>query len=460
MIYGEKLPILFTKILPLREFKGKEEMMRTKYFIIIFIFMLVWSVYDQHEAMSQAEMVQSRLYDLPMFHYDLVNVASPDPELSRLQLYLKIAFDELQFTLSEEQFQANYEVSVVIYDKDGNQVDGKIEDEEVTADNFDLTNSRQAYSTSYLKFDLESGSYKISISLVDIETRKKRTIEDEFRLRDFSENKLMISDLALVRNIQVDSLGVKSFSPEIANCIKDLSEELHVYFEIYSQSEKEEQFQVSYSIKDIKGKEIIKNDYRRRKDDSRTLEFFPLVTSELSQGKYLLEVKVKSRLRSTEVEKPFFIRWANMPSTVSDIELAIRQLKYIADKREFDKLKNASPDERLQKFEEFWKNHDPTAGTDANEGMDEFYRRVQYTNENFSVFRDGWKTDMGMIYIIFGPPDDIERHPFDLETKPHEIWYYHNINKYFIFMDMTGFGEYRLLTTGWESWRSSVKNPW
>ncbi len=435
--------------------------MKAQYFIIVVIIMLPWFVLNQQEVMAQAEMVQSRLFDLPTFHYDLVNVASPDPELSRLQVYLKIAFDELQFTVEEEQFQANYEISVVIYDKRGNQVDGKIEEEEVTAQNFDLTNSRQAYSISYLKFDLEPGDYKISISLSDFETKKQRSIKDEFKLKNFNEKKLMVSDISFVRNIIIDSLGVKSFHPDIANCIKDVTEELYVYFEIYSQSEKEdEQFQISYEIKDLKGEHVLKNSYKRRKDDARTLESFPLSISELSQGKYLLELMVKSGLRKAEIKKLFFIRWANMPATISDIELAIRQIKYIADKKEFDKLKNAAADEKLHKFEQFWLNHDPTPGTEANEGMDEFYRRVQYTNENFTVFRDGWKTDMGMIYIIFGPPSDIERHPFDLESKPHEIWYYHDINKQFIFMDLTGFGEYRLLTTGWEAWRSSIKSLW
>lgn len=432
--------------------------MRVKYFIIIV--MLLCSVVNQHEAIAQAEMIQSRMYDLPTFHYDLVNVASPDLELSRLQVYLKIAFDELQFTLSEEQFQAKFEISVVIYDKKGNQVDGKIEEEDVVAENFDLTNSRQAYSTSYLKFDLEPDVYKIAINLSDMETKKSRSVKDEFQLRDFNEKKLTVSDLAFVRDIVVDSLGVKSFSPDIANCIKETGDDLHVYFEIYSQAEKDEQFQISYLVKDLKGQEVIQNSYKRRKDDARTLESFLLPTSELSQGKYLLELMVKSGLRKTEITKSFFIRWANMPATISDIELAIRQVKYIADKKEFDDLKNAAADEKLKKFEEFWNNHDPSPGTEANEGMDEFYRRIQYTNENFTVFREGWKTDMGMIYIIFGPPSDIERHPFDLENKPHEFWYYHNINKEFVFMDQSGFGEYRLLTTGWEAWRSSIKTIW
>ncbi len=434
--------------------------MRITCSIVIFLCITAGLVVHQPEANAQVEMKQSQLYDLPTFHYDLVNVASPDATLSRLQLYLKIAFDELQFILSDEGFQARYEVSVVIYDQNGNQVDGKTQEEEVRVDSFDMTNSRLAYSVSYLKFDLEPGRYKIAIGLTDIETQKKRTIKDEFKLSDFTEKKLMVSNISLVRNLQVDSLGVKSYFPEIASCIKDVTDQLFVYFEIYSQSEDDEQFEISYTVKNMRGKEIIKNSYNRRKDEARTLESFPLATSDFAQGQYLLKLSVKCGLRSAETEKALFIRWANMPATISDIDLAIRQIKYIADKKEFDDLNNAVADEKLQKFEEFWREHDPTPGTEANEGMDEFYERVQFTNENFSVFREGWKTDMGMIYIIFGAPSDIERHPFDLENKPYEVWYYHDINKEFVFMDQTGFGEYRLLTTGWESWRNSVKNPW
>lgn len=434
--------------------------MRTNYMIVFICCITSGILLHQSEAITQVEMMQSRLYDLPTFHYDLVNVASPDASLSRLQVYLKIAYDELQFTLSDDTYRASYEVSVVIYDRDGNQIDGKTLDEEVKADDFDLTNSRLAYHVSYLKFDLEPAAYKIAIGLTDLETKQKRTIKDTIKLKKFSEKKLALSDVSLVRNLQVDSMGVKSYFPEVASCIKDLTDQLYVYFEIYSQNEAEEQFEISYSVKTMRGKELIKSSYNRRKDEARTLESFPLNVSALAQGQYLLTLHAKSGLRTAETQKLLFIRWANMPATISDIELAIRQIKYIAEKGEFDILNQAEDDEKLQKFEQFWRNHDPTPGTEANEGMDEFYQRVQFTNENFSVFREGWKTDMGMIYIIFGPPSDIERHPFDVENKPYEIWYYHDINKEFVFMDQSGFGEYRLLTAGWEAWRNSVKNPW
>jgi len=274
MTCGGKLPTRFTKILPSVVSEGEEVLMRIKSCLLFFILILLSFGVHKNDAISQIEMEQSPLYELPTFHYDLVNVASPDSTLSRLHVYLKIAFDELQFTVSEEQYRASYEFSVVIYDKDGNQVDGKIEDEEVTAANFDLTNSRQSYSTSYMKFDLEPGKYKISIALSDVETRKKRTIKDEFRLRNFSDKKLMVSDLAFVRNLLVDSLGVKSFHPDIANCIKDLTEDLYVYFEIYNQSEKDEQFLVSFAVKNIRNKEVIKKSYKRRKDGTERLSLF------------------------------------------------------------------------------------------------------------------------------------------------------------------------------------------
>ena len=88
--------------------------------------------------------------------------------------------------------------------------------------------------------------------------------------------------------------------------------------------------------------------------------------------------------------------------------------------------------------------------TEQNEVMEEYYRRVNFTNANFSVFMEGWKTDQGMVYIILGPPSDIDRHPFELDSKPYEIWSYYQFNRQFVFVDQTGFGEYRLVSPFWE----------
>jgi hypothetical protein len=57
---------------------------------------------------------------------------------------------------------------------------------------------------------------------------------------------------------------------------------------------------------------------------------------------------------------------------------------------------------------------------------------------------------MGMVFILFGSPSNVERHPFDIDAKPYEIWTYYDFNRSIIFVDETGFGDYRLLTPVWD----------
>jgi len=88
---------------------------------------------------------------------------------------------------------------------------------------------------------------------------------------------------------------------------------------------------------------------------------------------------------------------------------------------------------------------DPNQETQKNELMDEYFLRVNYANENFSTLSvDGWLTDRGRIFIKFGQPDDIERHPFEIDSVPYEVWRYYSVRKIFVFIDRTGFGDYYL----------------
>ncbi len=50
--------------------------------------------------------------------------------------------------------------------------------------------------------------------------------------------------------------------------------------------------------------------------------------------------------------------------------------------------------------------------------MKSFFQRVRYANENYTTFKAGWKTDKGMIYIVFGKPLNI------ILKEKKEIWIY------------------------------------
>ena len=73
-----------------------------------------------------------------------------------------------------------------------------------------------------------------------------------------------------------------------------------------------------------------------------------------------------------------------------------------------------------------------------------------YANKHFGHFFDGWKSDMGMVYIIFGIPNNIEQHPFEIDARPYEIWSYYDQNRQFVFIDYTGFGDFRLQNPIWD----------
>lgn len=47
-----------------------------------------------------------------------------------------------------------------------------------------------------------------------------------------------------------------------------------------------------------------------------------------------------------------------------------------------------------------------------------YYKRVEEANEIFTSYKEGWKSDKGMVYIIMGPPDRVQR------NRQREVWLY------------------------------------
>ena len=84
--------------------------------------------------------------------------------------------------------------------------------------------------------------------------------------------------------------------------------------------------------------------------------------------------------------------------------------------------------------------------------MLEYYRRVEYANAHFKGYFKGWKSDMGMVYITLGPPDQVTRRPYEMDSRPYEVWEYYTLNMNFVFVDNTNFGDYRLQNPTYGDW--------
>ena len=129
----------------------------------------------------------------------------------------------------------------------------------------------------------------------------------------------------------------------------------------------------------------------------------------------------------------------------------------------FQKLSTA--EEKEQFIEQFWFRRDPDPKTAENEFKEEHYRRIAYVNERYFAGKPGWQTDRGRIYIIHGPPAEIQSHPtggmYDRERRagggetyayPWEMWRYRYLDGIgddiiLEFVDKSMTGEYRLSHT-------------
>jgi GWxTD domain-containing protein len=90
-------------------------------------------------------------------------------------------------------------------------------------------------------------------------------------------------------------------------------------------------------------------------------------------------------------------------------------------------------EERDNFIEAFWARRNPTPGSFDNPYKDEHYRRIVYANRHFGTHVPGWKSDRGRIYIMYGPPDEIESYAtrsqdntpgVDPSSYPLEVWRY------------------------------------
>ena len=138
--------------------------------------------------------------------------------------------------------------------------------------------------------------------------------------------------------------------------------------------------------------------------------------------------------------------------TVSSHEQMIACTRYVLSNDEYNRLHNA--ENKQDAIEEFWLkiggNKDRT-----RELIRRYYARVRDANELFSSYQDGWRTDRGMIYIIFGYPDKVYL------TQDKETWLYGKENTPQELLFRFSRRENRFSTNDFILDRSSFyKDPW
>jgi GWxTD domain-containing protein len=90
------------------------------------------------------------------------------------------------------------------------------------------------------------------------------------------------------------------------------------------------------------------------------------------------------------------------------------------------------PDEQQRLFLEFWNSRNDPGRENSMEALERYYDRVFYANEHFKEEKEGWKTDRGRAYILYGAPE--LQSSYQKEDKFYEVWTYNKWGLRFLFL--------------------------
>lgn len=139
------------------------------------------------------------------------------------------------------------------------------------------------------------------------------------------------------------------------------------------------------------------------------------------RGAYRFEVEVIDRAGEGDIQlykaRDFSSMSKNFPNVVSARELA-KPLVYLMRRSEYrDLMAIEDRDSLKHAIDRFWLSNIGDK-EEASRVIRKYYERVEEANKQFSNFKEGWMTDMGMVYVLFGPPWYVER---SLDTM---VWIY------------------------------------
>jgi GWxTD domain-containing protein len=97
-------------------------------------------------------------------------------------------------------------------------------------------------------------------------------------------------------------------------------------------------------------------------------------------------------------------------------EKLVRPLVYMSTNQEINDLTTSADAKRA--LDRYWLSLANGNQQNAKRSIRAFYRRVEQTNRLFTSYKEGWKTDRGMVFIIMGPPNRVQR------TRDKETWVY------------------------------------
>lgn len=318
---------------------------------------------------------------------------------------------------------------------------------------------------------LPGGEYVVKVLVRDLaDQTRKDSVLLRLPVRPVGDDKTVLSDVEFASSIRLSDQRTVfhknrfEVRPNVGGLFTE-NQTCYFYAEAYNLlvGENQGDYAVRSSVFDAVGREMSTWDRpQKRKFESRVIVDTVSIRS-LKTGTYTLLVSLVDSAKKTiaSTGKKFFVFNAtlgldstlhssagslpmNVYATMEEAELDEdwKQSKYEAMTDELTQFEGLKGAEAKRTFlTSFWRRR--PAGL-----RDTYMARVAYTEQNFHMMgRKGYRTDRGRVYIVYGPPDDFERHPNESESRPYEVWTYNAIQGgvMFVFVLRNPGGDYELV---------------
>ncbi|MFP4459393.1 MAG: GWxTD domain-containing protein [Candidatus Zixiibacteriota bacterium] len=376
-------------------------------------------------------------------------------DTSYTEIYLSYARQDIEMVQNNDgSHEGAINISMTLMDSEENIIDSLSLKREIYVQP-GISPENPYHLIELYPFALLSGNYKAVVIITDAADRKKQMSKKlNFTVDDYSVEEPRLSDIYLIGKV-----GMPDSSLFTKYNIKILPYPRAVYtpyfpmmkftYELYNY----EDSRLFLGIEDTNGNMIRK--FREIDIPKEGVAFNEMNVTGLYEGDYDLVVKLSDQKgKDTDIKKRGFTvikkkTQDRQKLSPEETDLLTRMMRFLlptSEERAFDAL---NPETKYDYWKNYWARNDTTEGQKQKQAFLENWAYAAQAFETGEGRKDGYKTDMGKIYIEYGPPDYIERHPFTSETNAWEKWIYtgSDVDGEFIFGDKLNIGKMELLSS-------------
>lgn len=382
---------------------------------------------------------------IPILYQSFVNQDS-----TNLYIYtsFSIPYNTLVFVKDGNTYKSSFTWTTELKN-DKSKIIREVEKYELSTDNYALTVSADSFYKGFLRINCDSSNYKIS-NLIEFGNTNFSYLfgETNLNMKDKLDSLLRVpivtefinNNYYLAERGNMLPLSKSNFAILLPN--NDLSTD-SLKLEIIQNNKVKQlsakKFGYNNFVYSTKNSKVGLNFF---KDSSlKSIYIIDVLEESIDEG----ELVISYTHNNNNYKNKLSVVWFNKPKSLSSNEIALAVMYTFFDKEIVDKISDLDDKDIYEGIKSFWNKNFPSK-EQINGKMNEFFLRVDYTIDKFTVSNklNGYKTDRGKVFIKYGEPDSINREYAERDNII-EIWYYKNINKTFIFKDISGIGNFTIV---------------